>query len=116
MNIAEKKNKTLLKRRKRAIVLFAVLIVALAIALVVVLDYAKTVTYEDVDGTEYYIRKKSGIYAMYDKDRALLPTDPEYGYYVTVAGTLIELDAETGEYEIVAVVDTEGNEVVGTRS
>ena len=29
MNIAEKKNKTLLKRRKRAIVLFAVLIVAL---------------------------------------------------------------------------------------
>ena len=116
MNIAEKKNKTLLKRRKRAIVLFAVLIVALVIALVFVLDYVKTITLTDVDGTEYYIRKKNGVYALYDGDRTLLTTDGEYGYFVTALGTLIEVDAETGEYEIVAVVDTEGNEVVGVRS
>jgi hypothetical protein len=97
MNIAEKKNKTLLKRRKRAIVLFAVLIVALVIALVVVLDYVKTITLTDVDGTEYYIRKKNGVYGLYDGDRTILATDAENGYYVTVLRTLIEVDGETGE-------------------
>ncbi|MBQ9086779.1 MAG: hypothetical protein IJY47_06290 [Clostridia bacterium] len=116
MSIAEKKNKTLLRRRKQAIVLSAILVVVLAIALVFVMDYVQTITCADADGTEYYIRKKNGVYALYDKDRQILATDSEYGYYITALGTLIEVDAETGEYEIIAVVDTEGNEVVGINS
>lgn len=108
------KKTTLMKRRKLAIIVSAVAVVALALALVWVLDYVKTTTVTDVDGTEYYVRYRDKEYALYDTDKKTkLPTDEEYGYYVTHADTLVEVDAETGEYEIIAVVDTEGNEQVG---
>ena len=110
-SIAQKKQKTLMKSRKRAIILCAVAVLLLAVALIFVMDYVETITVEDVDGTVYYIRKKDGIYALYDADRNLLQTDEAYGYYVTALGTLVRVDAETGEYEIIAVLDTEGNEV-----
>ncbi len=110
-SIAQKKKQSLMRRRKRAIILSAVAVILLAIALVFVLDYVETITVEDVDGTAYYIRKKDGVYALYDADRTLLKTDDEYGYYVTALGTLIRVDGETGEHEIIAVVDTVGNEV-----
>ena len=115
MTIAEKKSKSLMKRRVRAIVISAVAILLLAIALYFVLDFVATYTYEEGDVT-YYIRKRDGVYAMYDADGNLLDTDDEYGYYITAKGTLIKLDPETGEYEIIAIVDTEGNEVVGFNS
>ncbi|MBR2293422.1 MAG: hypothetical protein IKA44_03840 [Clostridia bacterium] len=110
-SIADKKKQTLMKRRKRAILLCAIAVILLAVALVFVMDYVQTITVEDVDGTTYYIRKKDGVYALYDADRNLLKTDEAYGYYVTALGTLIRVDAETGEHEIFAVLDTEGNEV-----
>ena len=115
-SIAQKKQKTLMKRRKRAIILCAVAVLLLAVALVFVMDYVRTVTVEDVDGTAYYIRKKDGVYALYDADRNLLKQEEAYGYYVTALGTLVRVDAETGEYEIFAVVDTEGNEVYDLHS
>lgn len=116
MNAAEKKNQTLLKRRKRAIILSVALILLLSVALVFVMDYVKTITYTDVDGTEYYIRKKDGVYALYDKDKKVLPIAEEYECYVTTKGTLVKVDAETGQHETVAVVDTEGSEVVGNNN
>ena len=110
-----KKKSTLMKRRKAAIIAVAIAIAVLAVALVFILDYVKTTTVTDpADGTNYYIRYKNDIYALYDTDRkTVMPTEEEYGYYETHAGTLIDVDAETGEYEIIAVVDTEGNEQVG---
>lgn len=115
MTIAEKKQKSLMRRRVRAIVISAVAVLLLAVTLYFVLDFVSTYTYEEGDDT-YYIRKRDGVYAMYDADRNLLDTDDEYGYYITARGTLIEVDPETGEYEIIAIVDTEGNEVVGFNS
>ena len=110
-----KKRSTLMKRRRIAIIASVIAVIVLAIALVWVLDYAKTTTVTDpADGTEYFIRYREKTYALYDTDKKTkLPTDEQYGYYVTHADTLIEVDAETGEYEIIAVVDTEGSEVVG---
>ncbi len=116
MSIAEKKQKTLMRRRKTAIILSAALVLLLAIALFFVLDFARTLTFEDVDGSTYYIRKKAGIYAVYDKERAVLPFDEQYSCYVTVAGTMVKVNAETGAWEVFAVVATEGHEVVGTAS
>lgn len=113
MSIAEKKQKTLMRRRRTAIILSAALVLILAIALIFVMDFARTLTFEDVDGNTYYIRKKDGTFAMYDKDRAALPFDEQYSCYVTPAGSMIKVDAETGEWEIFAVVDTEGYEVLG---
>ncbi|MBE6546109.1 MAG: hypothetical protein E7668_01550 [Ruminococcaceae bacterium] len=116
MSIAEKKKQTLMKRRMWAIIISAIVIIALAIALVFILDYVKTLTFEDVDGTVYYIRERDDVWGMYDKAKDPVPTEPEHGYYVTVAGTLVDVDPETGEYTVIAVVDTEGNEVVGFNS
>ena len=107
---AENKKRSLLKRRKRAIIFAVIAVALLAIALAFVLDYVNSITVTDVDGTDYFIRKKDGVYGLYDKNDVLLDVDDVYGFYVTASGSLIKLDPETGEYELFAVVDTEGNE------
>ena len=116
MSIAATKKKTLMKRRKTAIILAAALTLILAIALFLVLDFANTLTYTDVDDSSYYIRKKNGEYAMFDGEREILPYDDQYECYVTEAGTLVKVNAETGAWKIYAVVDTEAYEVVGVNS
>ncbi len=110
-----KKKSTLMSRRKTAIIVAAILTALLVVALIFVLDYVNATSVEDpADGTVYYVREKKNVYSLYDTDKkTLMPTEEQYGYYVTHAGTLVEVDAETGEYEIKAVVDTEGNEQLG---
>ncbi len=118
LSAAEKKKRTIQKRRKIAIIACAILIAVLAVALVFILDYVRTSTFVDrADGTEYYIRHRDGAYALYDTDKKTkLPTDEQYGYYVTHAGTLVSIDAETGEVKRTIYVDTshlEGAEQLG---
>ena len=113
---AENKKRSLLKRRKRAIILAVIAVALLAIALAFVLDYVNSITVTDVDGTDYFIRKKDGVYGLYDANDVLLDVDDVYGFYVTASGSLIKLDPETGEYELFAVVDTEGNETYQVQS
>ena len=110
-----KKRSTLAKRRVIGIIVAAVLVAALAVTLALVLDYVNGEPVEDpADGTVYYVREKDDVYALYDTDRkTVMPTEEQYGYYVTHAGTLVDVDEETGEWEIKAVVDTEGNEELG---
>ena len=95
---AERKASSLLRRRKIAIII-ALLVVALLVAvLVIVRNYVNNVIpYYDVDDTEYHIKQINGIYVMCDTDGNLLPTDNEFGYYRTKVGSLLLLDAETGE-------------------
>lgn len=121
MSIADKKKQSLMKRRKRAIILSAVAVVLLAIALFFVLDYVDTITFTDpADGTNYYIRKKDDVYGLYDADRNLLPIDDALSNdaqritcYVTRAGTLVQINRDDGTSTIYAILDTEGNEVQG---
>ena len=112
----EKQKSTLLKRRKIAIIAISAFIVLLIPTLIFVNYFVKTETIYDVDDTKYIIKYKDGSYSIYDTDGIELDVDDEYGYYVTASGTLIDLDSETGEYEIVAIVDTEGTEEVGHNS
>lgn len=117
MSIAEIKKRSLLKRRKRAIVLSVVAVVILAIALVFILDYANERTYVDpADQTEYAIRKEKGTYKMYDTSgnplaTEILPTDTPITVFVTKAGTMVRLDPSTGAAETYMAVDLEGSEV-----
>ncbi len=118
LSAAEKKNRTIRKRRKIAIIASAILIAVLAVALVFILDYVRTSTFVDrVDGTEYYIRYRDKVYALYDTDKKTkLPIEDQYGYYVTHAGTLVGIDAATGEVTRTIYVDTshlEGAEQLG---
>ena len=107
---AEKKPGSLMKRRVCAIVISAVALLLLIVAMIFVLQYADITEVPDKDGTIYYIRKSDGLYALYDGDKNLMPTEEQFGYYVTYLGTLIDVDAQTGEYEIVALVDTADGE------
>lgn len=109
------KKSTLLKRRKIAIVAAVIAVIVLVVSLVFVLDYVNATAVEDpADGTVYYVRKKDSVYSLYDTDKkTVLPTEEVYSYYVTHAGTLVDVDSEKGTWEIIATVDTEGNEQVG---
>ena len=95
---AQRKASSLLRRRKIAIIVTLAVVVLLGVILAFVHNYVKTVVpYYDVDDTEYHIKQVNGIHMMFDKDGNLLPIEQEFGYYRTAAGTLILLDAETGE-------------------
>lgn len=101
------------KTQKKVIVTLAILTVILAGVLGVVKHIVGITTYEDVDGTKYKIKKKDGIYVICDTDGYTLDMTTD-GYYITDASTLLELNSETGAVSEYAVVDTEGNEQVGT--
>ena len=121
MSIANKKQQSLLARRKRAIILSCVAVLLLAVALVIVLDYVATITFTDpTDGKDYYLRKKDNLYGLYD-NRTLLPVNDDLSNkaqrvtcYITKAGTLVKVNYETGECEVHSILETEGNEVQGT--
>ena len=111
---ADKKSKySRAKTQKKVIITLAVMTVILSVVWGVVNHIVGITTYEDVDGTKYKIKKKDGIYVVCDKDGYTLDLTTD-GYYITDASTLLEVDPETGEVEQYAVVDTEGNEVVGS--
>ena len=110
-NVAGKKSS--FRTQKRAIAVLLILAAVLAIALGVVSVIVDIYEYEDLDGTEYTIKKKKGEYGLY-RDGMICDVNKD-GYYLTDLGTQLEIDPETGEYEIYAVVDTEGTEVVGVQ-
>ena len=115
-----KKRSTLLKRRKLAIIAASVAVVALFVALFVVLDLVNGTPFEDpADGRVYYVKYTKNdadekVYALYDTDKkTVMPTEAQFGFYVTHAGTLVEVDSKTGECGEVILVDTEGSEELG---
>ena len=105
--------KNSLRTQKRAIAILLIMAIVLATALGVVSFIVDIYEYEDLDGAEYTIKKKKGEYGLY-KDGVICDVNKD-GYYLTDLGTQLEIDPETGEYEIYAVVDTEGTEVVGVQ-
>ena len=108
---AQAAKKSSLASQKRAIAVLVVLSVVLAVAFGAVSVIVDIYRYEDFDGVEYTIKKKKGVYGLY-KDGVICDINND-GYYQTDLGTQLDVDPETGEYEIYAVVDTTGTEVVG---
>ena len=103
--------KNSLRTQKRAIAVLLVLSTVLAVTLGVVSVISDIYTYPDKDGIEYTIKKKNGVYGLYkDGQRCDVNDD---GYYMTDLGTQLSVDPETGEYQVYAVVDTDGTEEVG---
>ena len=85
-------------RRKIGIIVTLAVVVLLGSALAIVYNYVNTVIpYYDVDDTEYHIKQVNGIYVMCRKNGDLLDVEPEFNYYITDVGTMLQLDAETGE-------------------
>ena len=104
----------MMRKRIIAIIAAALAIVILGVSLSAVLEYVDTIEFVDVDGTKYYAKNKDDVYKLYAKgSKEPLPTDGQYGYYVTKIGTLVKLDATTGLATEYIPVETEGNENVG---
>lgn len=116
-----KKKTSMLKKQKIAIAVLSVLTVVLIAALLisnhVVTIYSLTDTYY-VDGVEhtekYVIKKKDGVYGLYDKDGNAMEKN-EDGYFIVSSGNQYSIDAESGEWELYAVVDYDsaGGELLG---
>ena len=111
--ISEKRKhpKTLMQRRKTAIIALIVAIALLIPSAVFVSFLVKTYPYYDTDGTKYWLKYRSGEFALYDTDGNKLSKDPEYGYFVTDIGTLVSVDASSGEVKEIIIPDTEYGEV-----
>lgn len=102
-----------LQRQKWAAVLLGVIALALIFSLVyvnVVQDYTLVDTYYEADGTrvtqKYYVRKKQGVYGLYDKSGEAVEKNSD-GYYIAVGGNQYEVDPETGAASLYAAVDFE---------
>lgn len=112
--VGEKKSKkvSMYKKQKAAAVVLAIVALVLIATLLVVNHIVAIYSLEDIyygkDGTEYsekyYVKKKNGVYGMYDRDGNLMDCD-EDGNYFAKSGNAYTVDPETGEYEIFAIVD-----------
>lgn len=108
------KKKSLLRRQKIAIAVLLCAVIVLIAAYFAVQYIVSIYTFDDTDGTRYYIKKNQDkIYCLYDKDGNLMPQNSD-GYYITATDTQLSVDPDTGSHEIYAVVDTEDGEVLGS--
>ncbi len=108
------KKKNSLATQRRAVWAVAIAVVLLIVAVVVVNIVVDIYKFTDTDGVVYTIKKNDGEYALFHADGTLCDTgkDDNFFYYITKSGNQIEIDPETGEYTIFAVVDVEGTEQV----
>jgi len=114
-----KKSASMLKRQKIAALALAVACVLLVVALLVVNEIVSWEPLDDVyvvNGEKvterYYVKKSDGEYRLYDKNGDPVDRNSD-GYYLAASGNQYEVNAETGEWSLYAVVDVEGTEVVG---
>ena len=103
---AQRKASTLMRRRKIGIIVTLAVVALLAVVLTLVYNYVNTVIpYYDVDDTEYHIKQIDGVYVMCYKNGNILPIEPEFKYYITDVGTMIQLDPQTGDIKEKVIPD-----------
>lgn len=107
--------KTLAFRQKRNIIVIAAAILLLAALLLVVRYLVSVYDYTDVDGTKYTIKRRDGVYGLFDTNGYQLDTTVEDGnlYYVTDAGTMVSV-SDDGKATVYAAVDTDDGEAVSS--
>ncbi len=109
---AAKKKKSTYRLQKQVLIALLCSIVVLSLVLVGVNYLVSIIPYTDYDGAVYKAKKVDGVYAMFDSEGNRLPQN-EDGYYLTVHGTQLEVDPDTGAVEEFAVVYVEGMEEPG---
>lgn len=105
------KRRSMLKKQRSAIIIVSVVIALLIVAAFAVNYLIDIYVFADDDGTQYYVRKINGAYALCDKDGEAL--DKLNGYYITKLGTEVLVDPATGSCEVYIKVDIDGTEVLG---
>ena len=103
LNMQEKiKSKNMLKRQRIAVIILVVAVALLVAGLVAVYKIIERIPVEFIDpndNTLYYIKKVDGAYGLYTESGDICEvTDKDY--YITSYGTLVYINASTGEYYI----------------
>ncbi len=106
-----KKRRSSLKRQRIAVAILLAAVILLSAVFAVVYYFTSRTVFYDWDDTKYYIRVVDGVYIMEDKDGNLLPMTEDENY-ITVLGTIIQVDSETGDFKVVAAVSTTGTEAL----
>ncbi len=111
--VAKAKQRNMLKRQRIAVIFIAAALLLLAAALAVVAYVVDIYVFEDIDKTEYYVKRVDGSYALCHKSGEVCDISEDSGktYYQTALGTLVSVDPEKGTTSIYATVHTEGTEV-----
>ena len=105
--------KTALARQRRMVLYLLIAVAVLAIALAIVLFLtSRTPFYDPTDNTKYYVAKEDGLYVLKTTKGEVLPTTEDGNNYITAAGTLVYVNAKTGEFSTVAAVLIEDGETV----
>ena len=107
----KKKRRSSLKRQRLVLLVTAISVLVLAVAFAVVYIITSRTLFEDHDGSKYYIKIKDGVYVLTDADGNLCPMTEDENY-LTALGTILDIDAETGEFSVVAAVMTHGTETL----
>ncbi len=107
------KKRNMLRKQRIAAVACAVALCLLVAALCTVLYMVDIYSFEDVNGDKYTVKRLDGKYALFDQSGELCDTTEHQDElcYLTRLGTVVKVDAEKGETEIKAVVDTYGSEI-----
>ncbi len=110
----KKQKKTSLRTQRRVLIALAIAIAVMIPALAVVEYIVDIYQYTDTDGITYTVKKKDGVYGLYDDgDLCDISVVNNVTYYLTRFGNEVYVDPDTGEVEVYAVVDVEGTESVG---
>ncbi|MBQ8341467.1 MAG: hypothetical protein IJY22_03705 [Clostridia bacterium] len=122
--IATKKRRTTLQRQRLAVIIVAAVVAVLAVTFGIVYYFTSRIIYTDDDGLRYFVRQRDipqvlytgeevileDQYVLEDEDGNMMAKDGTNNNYFTKLGTIIHVDANTGEYDVVAKVLTEGGE------
>ncbi len=113
------KKSSMFKKQKVAVAVLIAVAVVLTAALILANQIVSIYGMEDsfvvngeVQTEKYYVRKKGGVYGLYDRKGNAIPTNDD-GRYMVYSGNQYTVDPETGECELYAVVATDGYEVLG---
>lgn len=107
------KKRNMLKKQRIAVIFCVAALCLLIIALCVVLYLADIYSFEDVNGDKYTVKKLDGEYALFHQNGEVCDTTEFQNKkcYLTRLGTVVLVDAETGNAEKKIVVDTAGSEI-----
>ena len=119
-----KKRRTALQRQRLAVIIVACVVAVLAVTFGIVYYFTSRIVFTDDDGIRYFVRQRDlpvtlytgeesileDQYVLEDEDGNMLPRDSSNNNFYTKLGTIVNVDANTGAYTVVAKVLTEGGE------
>ncbi|MBQ3483375.1 MAG: DUF4340 domain-containing protein [Clostridia bacterium] len=106
-----RRRRSSIKRQRLLLIIALAAVVVLAVAAALIVFFTSRSTFEDVDGAKYYILKRDGVWVMENTEHERLYQDADDNY-ITRVGTIVMVDAETGDFKVVSYVTVNDTETL----